>query len=152
MALLNITLETLSLFPLVLSVQNFISEQECTHVQTKAEPHMEYSEVTLMDRDKGRPASDFRTSQSAFIDSINDDIMKRLEHRTASLTRVPRVHQEHTQVLRYGKEEKYDAHLDWFDREHYLQDKATLRLIDNGRKNRLVTVFWYLSGEQKNLL
>mmetsp|Transcript_24033 Transcript_24033/g.35760 ORF Transcript_24033/g.35760 Transcript_24033/m.35760 type:complete len:557 (-) Transcript_24033:249-1919(-) len=145
----NITLETLSLFPLVLSVKDFISEEECTHVQRKAEPNMQYSGVTLMDRDQGRPASDFRTSQSAFVNSVNDHIMTRLEHRTASLTRVPRVHQEYTQVLRYGKEEKYDAHLDWFDRELYKQDKNTLKLIDNGRTNRLATVFWYLSDVEE---
>lgn len=145
----NITLETLSLFPLVLSVKDFISEEECTHVQKKADPQMEYSEVSLMDKDKDRPASDFRTSQSAFVDSFEDDIMTRLEHRTASLTRVPRVHQEHTQVLRYGEQQKYDAHLDWFDRDLYLKDQITLRLIDNGRKNRLVTVFWYLSDVEE---
>lgn len=145
----NVTLETLSLFPLVLSVKDFISEEECTHVQRKAEPSMRYSQVTLMDKDKGRPASDFRTSQSAFVGSDGDDIMTRLEHRTASLTRIHKSHQEHTQVLRYGEEEKYDAHLDWFDRRHYQKDEHTLRLIDNGRKNRLATVFWYLSDVEE---
>ena len=109
---------------------------------------MRYSDVTLMDKDKGRPASDFRTSQSTFVEADNDSIMKGLEYRTASLTRVPHQHQEYTQVLRYGETEKYSAHLDWFDRKMYLQDPHTLRLIDNGKKNRLVTVFWYLSGKK----
>jgi prolyl 4-hydroxylase len=31
----------------------------------------------------------------------------------------------------------------------YQQDPHTLRLIDNGRKNRLATVFWYLSDVEE---
>ena len=144
----NITIETLSLYPLVLSVEGFIHDHECTHVQDMAEPSIQYSQVTLMDKDQGRPASDFRTSQSTFLSADDDDdILLGLDFRTASLTRVPREHQEHTQVLRYGKTEKYSAHLDWFDKSLYLQDQNTLDLIDNGKKNRLVTVFWYLSGK-----
>jgi prolyl 4-hydroxylase len=109
---------------------------------------MEYSAVTLMDKDKGRPASDFRTSQSAFVRAM-DDITHALEARTASVTRIPKNHQEHTQVLRYGYTEKYSAHTDFFDPALYQQDPHTLRLIDNGRKNRLATVFWYLSDVEE---
>ena len=144
----NLEIETLSMQPLVLSVNNFIAEKECDHIQKTAEPGMEYSQVSLMDKDKGRPASDFRTSQSYFLEA-NDEIMHALEERTASLTRVPKTHQEHTQVLRYGSTEKYDAHLDWFDPELYKQDPNTLSLIDNGKRNRLATVFWYLSDVEE---
>jgi hypothetical protein len=45
-------------------VKNFITMDECHHIQIMAQPYMEYSQVTLMDKDEGRPASDFRTSQS----------------------------------------------------------------------------------------
>ena len=144
----NLQIETLSMQPLVLSVKNFISETECDHIQNLSAPGMEYSQVSLMDKDKGRPASDFRTSQSFFL-KANDEIMHALEERTASLTRVPKTHQEHTQVLRYGHTEKYDAHLDWFDPELYQQDANTLRMIDNGKRNRLATVFWYLSDVEE---
>jgi prolyl 4-hydroxylase len=138
-------IETLSLKPLVLSVKNFITETECDHIQDIAQPRMEYSSVTLMDKDAGRPASDFRTSQSAFVGSADDEIMEALETRTASLTRVPKNHQEYTQVLRYGYSEKYSGHVDYFDPNLYQNDANTLNLIQNGKKNRLSTVFWYLS-------
>jgi prolyl 4-hydroxylase len=141
-------IETISMKPLVLSVKNFISEKECDHIQNIAEPDMEYSSVSLMDKDKGRPASDFRTSQSAFL-VAQDEIMHALEDRTASLTRIPKNHQEYTQVLRYGYSEKYSAHLDWFDPELYQQDPQTQSLIDYGKRNRLATVFWYLSNVEK---
>jgi hypothetical protein len=44
------TLETLSLNPLVLSVEGFLSEEECDLIQTLAKPHMQYSSVTFMAR------------------------------------------------------------------------------------------------------
>jgi prolyl 4-hydroxylase len=102
----TVVLRTLSLTPLVFSVQNFLTDPECDYIQEKAEPSLEYSGVVLMDKDKGRPASDFRTSQSTFVSSYKDELMMDIEYRTASLVRIPRKHQEDVQVLRYGLGEK----------------------------------------------
>jgi prolyl 4-hydroxylase len=141
----NATIETLSLFPLVLSVQGFLDIEECNYIQHKATPSMKYSEVSLMDQDVGRPASDFRTSQSTFLTATNDALLLGIDNRTASLVRIPKTHQEHVQVLRYGYTEKYDAHCDYFDPSMYQNDPGTLETIENGARNRLATVFWYLS-------
>jgi prolyl 4-hydroxylase len=140
----NATLETISLHPLVLSVQGFLSEGECDWIQMAAAPQMRYSEVKLMDHDKGRPASDFRTSQTAFLASRAPE-MKEIDSRTASLVRIPENHQESAQVLRYDHSEKYNTHHDYFEPSLYQKDPNTLRLIKNGRRNRMTTVFWYLS-------
>lgn len=142
------TLETLSLIPLVLSVSGFLSDDECDFIQTTAAPTMEYSEVTLMDKDMGRPASDFRTSQTGFLQT-NDEMLRDIDFRTASLVRVPVDHQEHIQILRYYEGQKYDSHHDYFDPQLYKNDPATLDLIKNGRRNRFATVFWYLSDVEK---
>ena len=141
----TVTLETLSLSPLVLSVDEFLSEEECQHIQEKATPTMQYSEVVLMDKDAGRPASDFRTSQTTFVSATDDPMLEDIDYRTASLTRIPRKHQEHSQVLRYGIGEKYLTHHDYFDKNMYANDPSVLRLTRNGYRNRLATVFWYLS-------
>ena len=98
------------------------------------------------DKDKGRPDSDFRTSQSTFLFSTKDGVLRKLETRVARLARIPRLHQEPVQVLRYGFGEKYDQHTDYFDPELYSQDDETLSLIQGGRRNRLATVFWYLTN------
>ncbi|KAL7571316.1 hypothetical protein ACA910_007637 [Epithemia clementina (nom. ined.)] len=142
----TVTITTLSLKPLVVSIQGFLSDDECTYIQEMAQPSLQYSGVVLMDHDQGRPASDFRTSQSTFLTHHQDDLLRRLEDRVASLTRVPRSHQEHVQVLRYGLGEKYDYHTDYFDVSLYSQDRSTLALTKHGRRNRLATVFWYLSN------
>ena len=141
----NVTLHTLSLNPLVLAVEGFLSEEECNYIQEAATPKMQYSDVTLMDHDQGRPASDFRTSQTAFLGGAAYQELEDIDLRTASLVRIPRSHQEHVQVLRYGATEKYDAHHDFFDPRLYVNDQATLRLVEHGKKNRLATVFWYLT-------
>ena len=100
------TLETISLQPLVFSVEGFLDDDECDFFQEEATPTLQYSEVTLMDIDKGRPASDFRTSQSTFLTNNAHPIITDIDYRTASLVRVPRFHQENVQVLRYGGGEK----------------------------------------------
>lgn len=141
----NVTLETLSLHPLVLSVEGFLTMDECDQIQTTASPAMQYSGVALMDKDKGRPASDFRTSQTTFLSSNSHQFLKSIEHKTASLVRLPVNHQEPVQVLRYGKTEKYDSHHDYFEPSLYQKDSNTLSLIQHGRRNRMITVFWYLS-------
>lgn len=145
----NITIETLSMKPLVLSIEGFLTGEECDHIAKTAEPHMKYSGVTLKDDDIGKAASNWRTSQSTFLSAQNDPILEDIEHRTASLTRVPRIHQEYVQVLRYGATEKYDAHHDYFDPSQYQSDKNTLNLIENGKKNRFATVFWYLTDVEE---
>jgi prolyl 4-hydroxylase len=68
-----------------------------------------------------------------------------IDYRTASLVRIPRSHQEHVQVLRYGEGEKYVSHHDYFDPNLYQKDASTLELIRHGVRNRLATVFWYLT-------
>ena len=145
----NATLETISIHPLVLSVQGFLATEECTLIQETATPSLQYSKVTLMDKDLGRPASDFRTSQTTFLSSDGHRFLQEIEERTASLVRVPRSHQEHVQVLRYGNGEKYDSHHDFFDPAAYQKDASTLQLIGNGLKNRMITVFWYLSDVEE---
>jgi len=106
------TLETLSLEPLVFSVEGFLDDYECDFFEEAAAPTMKYSEVTLMDADQGRPSSDFRTSQSTFLQKKEHPIIDDIDYRTASLVRVPRFHQEHVQVLRYGGGEKVRVRVD----------------------------------------
>jgi len=137
------------LYPLVLSVEGFLTMDECAQIQTTASPSMRYADVTLMDKDKGRPASDFRTSQTTFLSSARHSFLRSIDRKTASLVRLPVTHQEDVQVLRYGETEKYDSHHDYFEPSLYQQDPGTLSLIQKGRRNRMITVFWYLSDVER---
>eukprot|EP00816_Leptocylindrus_hargravesii_P005610 CAMPEP_0196801952 /NCGR_PEP_ID=MMETSP1362-20130617/1713_1 /TAXON_ID=163516 /ORGANISM="Leptocylindrus danicus, Strain CCMP1856" /LENGTH=532 /DNA_ID=CAMNT_0042173143 /DNA_START=47 /DNA_END=1645 /DNA_ORIENTATION=- len=141
-----VTLKTLSLVPLVLSVEHFLGNDECDHIQKRALPSMRNSGVSHNDQDKGSPASKWRTSSSTFLQlRPNEQILHEIDRRVASLTRVPRDHQEQAQVLRYTHLQKYNSHHDYFDNNLYRTSDTTQRLIQGGRRNRLATVFWYLS-------
>ena len=48
----NITIETLSMKPLVLSISGFLSHDECDYIAKKATPSMQYSGVSLKDAGK----------------------------------------------------------------------------------------------------
>lgn len=141
----NATLETLSLHPLVLSVEGFLSLEECDEIKIAASPTMKYSGVALMDKDQGRPASDFRTSQTTFLQGHRHPFLNAINQRTADLVRLPVTYQEQLQVLRYGQTEKYDSHHDFFDPKLYQQDPGMQMLTQKGRRNRMITVLWYLS-------
>jgi hypothetical protein len=91
--------------PVVYDATNFVKKNMDTlpgDLQTRALPHIQYSHVSLMDKDKGKAASEFRTSQSALLPSHNDVMFQAIDRRVASVTRLARNHQEQTQVLRYG--------------------------------------------------
>ena len=44
---------------------------------------------------------------------------------------------------------RYDHHTDYFDPNLYANDAGTIELIGNGMRNRLATVFWYLSDVEE---
>ncbi|KAL3928854.1 MAG: hypothetical protein SGARI_004916, partial [Bacillariaceae sp.] len=140
----NATIETLSIHPLVFSVDGFLENDECDWIQEAARPQMKQSGVSLMDHDKGRAATDFRTSETAFL-TVKTPEIEEIDRRTSLLVRIPKTHQEPPQVLRYGLNAKYNQHTDYFDKNLYANDKRTMKMIANGRKNRMATVLWYLS-------
>ena len=55
---------------------------------------MHNSGVSHMDKDVGRPDTDWRTSTQTWLSSHDSSIIKNIDHRVANLTRVPLDHQE----------------------------------------------------------
>merc|ERR1712194_338986 len=103
------------------------------------------SPVSLMDADKGKAAKEFRTSTQAQIRSSGSPTLQVLDQRISKLTRVPVSHNEAVQILRYEKDQYYSGHLDNWDPMYYT-DAA---FVEYGHRNRLITVFWYLSNVTK---
>lgn len=145
----SIEIKTVSMTPLVFEAQNFLLEPECNHIKAKANPHMKPSPVSLMDHDRGKADSNWRTSKTYFLPSRKDDVLLGIDQRVEDFTRVPRSHQEQVQVLKYEIGQRYSAHHDFFNPKMYQQDQRTMKNIDGGRKNRMVTVFWYLSDVEE---
>ena len=140
----HVTMETLSMTPLVFSVEEFLTDDEIETILQLSLPHLKPSGVTHSDQHVGRPSTDWRTSTTYFLASKHPAV-KNIDQRTAQLTKIPESHQEDVQVLRYEKTQKYDAHTDYFKVEGHLKKPAFLETLQYGHKNRMVTVFWYMS-------
>ena len=145
----NITAETMSMIPLVFRVEEFLTDEECELIKELSLPHLKASGVSLMDKDKGKPATEWRTSSTYFLATSAHPRLKAIDKRCEDLVKVPASHQEEAQVLRYELSQKYDAHLDWFNPIHYQQSPQVLESIQHGFKNRMITVFWYMSDVEK---
>eukprot|EP00929_Paragymnodinium_shiwhaense_P067379 TRINITY_DN33923_c0_g1_i1.p1 TRINITY_DN33923_c0_g1~~TRINITY_DN33923_c0_g1_i1.p1 ORF type:complete len:277 (+),score=30.32 TRINITY_DN33923_c0_g1_i1:106-936(+) len=99
----NFKLETLSVQPVIFRVMGFLGDHECERIVDLGEPGMHESGVSLMDKDKGRAAKDFRTSTQSRPSKNSDPLFKALDDRVANLTRIPVSHNEEVQILRYFK-------------------------------------------------
>lgn len=145
----SITFKTISLRPLVFEIENFLKPEECDHIIDLAKPHMGASIVNRMDGDEGKSAATWRTSTTHFLSRGETPLTKQIERRIFDATRIPITHGEGTQVLRYEKTQHYYTHHDFFEPNRYRNSRSTLKMIENGAKNRLATVFWYMSDVEE---
>ncbi|GAB9472981.1 Prolyl 4-hydroxylase subunit alpha-1 [Globisporangium polare] len=145
----DVVLETLSMTPLVFGVDEFLKDNEIDVIMDLSLEHLKPSGVMHNDNDKGRPATDWRTSTTYFLPSSSHPLMADIDRRTADLVKVPQSHQEYVQVLRYEPTQKYDHHLDFFSVANHQQSPHVLESIEYGHKNRMITVFWYMSDVPK---
>ena len=142
---LGFDIKTISLRPLVFEVMTFLSDEECDWIRTTSEPHMRQSGTSNMDQDQGKAPTEWRTSTTYFLPSEGNPIVQDIDRRVANLTRTLISQQEFVQVLRYLNGQKYDQHHDYFNKRFYQKDQHTLDMIENGEKNRFITVLWYLT-------
>ncbi|KAG6590794.1 Prolyl 4-hydroxylase subunit alpha-1 [Phytophthora cinnamomi] len=145
----DVVLETLSMVPLVFSVEEFLKDDEIDVIMNLSVEQLKPSTVTLMDGHENRAATDWRTSTTYFLPSDAHPKIEEIDQRVADLTKVPIDHQEDVQVLRYEETQKYDHHTDYFPVEHHKNSPHVLESIDYGYKNRMITVFWYISDVAK---
>lgn len=139
----ELELETLSLQPIIFTVRGFLAQGECSELIRIGSTRMAPSPVTLMDHDKGKAATEFRTSSQARVPSRDFQVLADIDERVAFLTKVPTRFQEEVQILRYNFTQYYTAHLDAFDPQYYTgQDTSWM---ENGHMNRLSTLIWYMS-------
>ncbi|CEG45839.1 proly 4-hydroxylase [Plasmopara halstedii] len=145
----DVVVETLSMIPLVFSVEEFLKDDEIDIIMNLSLDHLKPSTVALLDGHENRAATDWRTSTTYFLSSNKHPRLGEIDQRVADLTKVPIEHQEDVQVLRYEKTQKYDHHTDYFPAELHKNSPDVLKSIDYGYRNRMITVFWYMSDVAK---
>ncbi|KAI9909852.1 hypothetical protein PsorP6_010622 [Peronosclerospora sorghi] len=145
----TVVMETLSMIPLIFSVEEFLQDDEIDLILDLSLDKLKPSSVALKDGHENRAATDWRTSTTYFLSSSAHPKLHEIDQRVADLTKVPIAHQEDLQVLRYEKTQKYDQHTDYFPAEQHRKSPHVLEMIDHGYKNRMITVFWYMSDVAK---
>eukprot|EP00929_Paragymnodinium_shiwhaense_P118553 TRINITY_DN90474_c0_g1_i1.p1 TRINITY_DN90474_c0_g1~~TRINITY_DN90474_c0_g1_i1.p1 ORF type:complete len:530 (+),score=116.00 TRINITY_DN90474_c0_g1_i1:64-1590(+) len=141
-------LKTLSLRPVAFDVKDFISPEECdTIIKLGGTKNLIASEGVMQSADlaAGVAHSEFRTSKQAWLSTGDDDVIHRLDRRTANLTRVHYSHNEDVQLLRYGEGNYYHGHMDWSELELYNDQAWMWKQYHFGHQDRLGNVFWYLN-------
>jgi len=141
-------LRTLSLRPVIFEVSDFIQPSECEEVMRLGKMQgLTESKGVMQSADlkKGTAAKEFRTSKQAWLHNQQAGSVKRLDGRTANLTRVPASHNEAVQVLRYDEGNYYHGHMDWAELELYRDQRELWLSHHYGHNDRLATLFWYLN-------
>ncbi|GFR41472.1 hypothetical protein Agub_g2162 [Astrephomene gubernaculifera] len=130
----------LSWSPRAFLLKGFLSDEECEHIISKAEPRMVKSSVA--DNLTGKSvASEVRTSTGMWFRKAEDDVIARIEKRVAQVTMIPQENHEGLQVLHYRDGQKYGAHFDYF------HDSMNANPEHGGQ--RVVTVLMYLSSVEE---
>jgi prolyl 4-hydroxylase len=116
-------------------LQGFLSPEECKHLIALAEGRFRRSSV--VDPKTGKDVEDKdRTSRSVYLESGEDDVVRRVEQRAAMATGVPLQNFERLQVVKYEPGQFYKAHFDYLDDS--VPDVQT-------KGQRVVTIFAYLN-------
>mmetsp|Transcript_17819 Transcript_17819/g.53699 ORF Transcript_17819/g.53699 Transcript_17819/m.53699 type:complete len:307 (+) Transcript_17819:464-1384(+) len=124
--------------PRLFHLKNFLTHEECDWLVAKARPHLE--NTTVISSTTGLPIpSKERTSAGMFYETSQDAVIRAVEDRVASVTHIPKSHQERMQALNYHDGQKYSPHHDFF---HAGKPKG------NGSQ-RVATVLMYLSTPEE---
>lgn len=101
--------------------EHFLTDEECDHIISLAKPRMARSGV-VDTKTGGSDISDIRTSTGTFLERGEDPIVAEIEERIARWTLLPVGNGEGLQVLRYGQNQKYDGHYDYFFDKQNIQN------------------------------
>lgn len=137
------TIEILSLDPVMMYLNNFVSDNEVKHLLEVTKEGFNDSFVYLPN---GTSVVDkrYRTSKSAMVPK-NDTVSRCLQKRVQSLLgNVQHEDTERLQLVKYAEGEKFVLHNDWL--ENVLYTKAT-KTKPARAYNRLVSIFVYLEDD-----
>lgn len=100
--------------PFVQLIDNFISPEECQHLVALGTGR--FARSTTVDRQTGgNVRHPTRTSSTCALRHSEDDVVARIERRAAVVARLPVANVEPLQLTRYGANQQYGTHYDWFD-------------------------------------
>lgn len=135
-----LTFKVLTEKPRITEIGNFLSSEECDHLIQLAENRQCFKRSGVHDGTHGGTQDDSRTSWSCILDQGEDEVVKRIEDRVASLSSMPRIHIEPFQIVRYQPGQFFKGHYDFYPPGGLGTEMAIAH-----RGQRLYTFFVYLN-------
>lgn len=145
----SVTLETISLRPVIFKVRDFCSDDEIAGVlRVGSEQDLHKSDMTgsKVFTDRGVDIKSIRSSRQTWLRGSLSPHLQMLDGRVSQLTRIDVAHQEPFQLLQYGPGEQYHRHLDIPELEVRPNDPDLWKSAHFGHQGRLLNVFFYLNN------
>ena len=125
--------------PRVVVFGGLLSHEECDQLVELARPRLARSE-TVVNETGGSEVNEARTSSGMFFSRGENELIRRIEQRLATLVNWPLENGEGIQVLHYGPGAEYRPHQDYFDPAH----AGTPTILKRGGQ-RVGTLVMYLN-------
>lgn len=125
--------------PRVVVFGDLLSDEECDGIIEHASRRLARSETVATASD-GSEVNAARTSDGMFFERCENELIRRVESRIATLLRWPLDHGEGLQVLRYRPGAEYQPHYDYFEPGHV----STPNILKRGGQ-RVGTLVIYLN-------
>ncbi|RZJ07135.1 MAG: 2-oxoglutarate-dependent dioxygenase [Rubrivivax sp.] len=125
--------------PRVVVFGDLLSEEECDGIVSLAKARLARSE-TVATGAEGSEVNSARTSDGMFFERCENELIRKIESRIATLLRWPLDHGEGLQVLHYRPGAEYQPHYDYFDPGH----SSTPGILKRGGQ-RVGTLVIYLN-------
>lgn len=127
--------------PLVCSIDDFVSDQEGSHLMETARDKLAQA---LVSSAKSGVKSPGRTGMNCWIPHRQDPTVQGLVERVCELVKLPRSHAESIQMIYYGKDQQYKPHFDAWDPS---TERGQRCMAKGGQ--RILTCLMYLNTPAK---
>jgi prolyl 4-hydroxylase len=131
-------IDVLSNDPLVFTIDNFLTNEECDHLIALAKPN--FQQALVSDGKKG-VVSKGRTGSNCWIKKDTDKITRGVAKKISNLVQIPLENTENFQAIYYGVDQRYNAHFDAYVKE---DTEKCRRCLKYGGQ-RVLTALLYLN-------
>ena len=128
--------------PLIFTVDNYLSNEECEHFIKLSKDKLKRAVVS---GSKKGDISNGRTGKNCWVNHNTNDKTYSIGKRISKLINHPLENSERYQVIYYDKTQEYRKHYDTWDHDY---SEKTLRCITYGG-SRLITVLCYLNDVEE---
>lgn len=110
--------------PLIVVLDNVLSEEECEELIRLSKDGMKRSKIG-----SSSDENDLRTSSSMFLPKDENEMVKNIGKRLSSLMSLPEGHGEDLQILNYKTGQEYKAHFDFFSSKNHPVDNPRISTL-----------------------